>query len=100
MCIELQGGKTNEMKTKMRRRRLPGKFSGWFFLRAMANKIGKKNPKEVTAEDLHKFGHSENTIFDDKHPDGERFPPLFDEQLDLDTAKEIVRNPDRIWESR
>jgi len=87
-------------KVKMKKRRLPGKFSGWFFLRAIAEKVGKTDLKKVTAKDLHKFGHLENTIFDKEHPEGERLPPLFEEQLDLDTAEEIVRNPNRVWESR
>ena len=75
-------------------------FSGWFFLRAVAEKVGKTSLKDVTAKDIHNFAHLDNTIFNKEHPKGDRIPPLFYEQVSLELAKEIVDNPDRTWEGK
>ena len=79
--------------------RIPAKYSGWFFIRAVAEKVDKPNPRDVTAKDIHNFGHMESTIFSKEYPRGERIPPLFYEQIDLELAQEIVDNPNKIWES-
>ena len=76
------------------------KFSGWFFLRVIARKVGKTNLNDVTAKDIHNFAHLENTIFDKEHPKGEKILPLFYEQVSLELSQEIVDNPNRIWESQ
>ena len=65
------------------------RISGWFLLRQMAQKLDRKSIKEVTIEDMCNYGHigsKEN-------------PALFEEQIDMETAKEIVENPKRVWES-
>ncbi len=77
----------------------PMQFSGWFFLRAVAQKVGKYSLKDVTAKDIHLFAHLENTIFDEEHPEGEKIPPIFTKQVSLELAQRIVDEPDKTWES-
>ena len=77
-------------------KRIPSSFSGWYFLRAIAYKVGKSNPRDVTPKDIHNFGHLENTFVGS----GEVIPPVFEEQIDMETAQAIVDEPNKTWEGR
>ena len=73
------------------------RLSGWFLLRQMAKKLDK-GIEEVTAEDIHKFGHLPNTLI--KAKGNKKYPRLFEEQVSLEVAQEIIDTPDKVWESR
>ena len=84
----------------VRRKRevIPMRLSSRFLLRLMAKKLDKRSIKEVTANDLHKFGHKTNVLF--LKSGNIKHPKIFTEQISLEVAQEIIDNPNKVWESR